>query len=304
MSGGDSAAVAADRPTFDVTTHDIEYLRHEGGPLLARLSLPQGPGPFPLVLEVHGGAWCRGDRHDEDRLNHALARRGIAVAALDFRMPPQAGYPASLADINYALRWFKSQAAQWSSRPELVGLMGLSSGAHQAILAAMRPHDARYAQTPLEGAAPGIDARAAFVVMCWPVIDPLGRYRYARQLQAGGQPYPPAIDRVIPDHITYWGAEDQMAEGSPVLALERGEAVQTPPVLYLQGELDIVHPRAHLERFVAGWRATGGQVELRLFPGEAEGFVNKNPDGPSTAQAIADIVRFIRASCGEDAIAS
>ena len=289
--------------TFDVTTEDVEYRRHEGAPLLARLYLPQGSGPFPLLAEVHGGAWCRGDRLDEDRLNQALARRGIAVAALDFRMPPQAGYPASIADVNYGVRWLKSRAAQWRIRPEMVGLMGLSSGAHQAVLAAMRPRDPRYAALPVTRAAAGIDARAAFVVLCWPVIDPLGRYHYARELQASGRPYPEAIDRVIPDHLKYWGGEEEMAEGNPVLALERGEAVETPPVLYLQGELDSVHPRAHLERFVAAYRLAGGEVTLRWFPGEAEGFVNKKPDGASTAEALDEIARFVRARCGSASMA-
>lgn len=284
--------------SFDIRVEDTEYLSHAGEGLLARLHLPQGPGPFPLVAEVHGGAWCRGDRRDEDRLNQALARRGIAVAALDFRMPPRAAYPASIADVNYGMRWLKANAAQWHSSPALVGLMGLSSGAHQAMLAAMRPDDARYAALPLPAGAPGGNARAAFVVLCWPVIDPLGRYRYARELQAGGQPHPEAIDRVIPDHLRYWGDEDAMGEGNPVLALERGEAVETPPVLCLQGERDVVHPRAHLERFVTRYREAGGTVDIRWFPDEAEGFVNKKPDAPSTAAAIDTIARFVHASCG------
>jgi acetyl esterase len=284
--------------SFDVEIQDVEYLHHGGVPLLARLYLPQGPGPFPLVAEVHGGAWCRGDRLDEDRLNRVLARRGIVVAALDFRMPPQAGYPASLADINYAVRWLKSHAAKWHSRADLTGLMGLSSGAHQAMLAALRPNDPRYLAVPLPNAATAVDARAAFVVMCWPVIDPLGRYRFACELQASGGPYPEAIDRVIPDHLKYWGGEDAMAEGSPVLALEQGEVVETPPVLCLQGELDLVHPRAHLERFVAAYRGAGGAVALRWFPDEAEGFVNKKPDSLSTARAVDEIVQFVHASSG------
>lgn len=286
-----------DSARFEIATEDVEYLRHGGQPLLARLYLPQGAGPFPLLAEVHGGAWCRGDRLDEDRLNQALARRGIAVAALDFRMPPQAGYPASLADIHYGLRWLKSRAAQWRCRPGRVGLLGLSSGGHQAMLAAMRPHDARYAALPLAGAggADGMDAQAAFVVMCWPVIDPIGRYRYARELQAGGPPYPEAIDRVIPDHLRYWGSEEAMAEGSPVLALERGEPAVLPPVLCLQGECDRVHPRAQLERFAAAYRRAGGDLTLRWIPGEAESFINRKPDAPATAQAIAQIAAFVHA---------
>lgn len=284
--------------SFDIHVEDVQYFAHAGEGLLARLYLPQGPGPFPLVAEVHGGAWCRGDRLDEDRLNQALARRGVAVAALDFRMPPEAGYPASLADIHYGLRWLKARAVMWKSGAELVGMMGLSSGAHQAMLVAMRPRDARYAALPMAAGTSDIEARAAFVVMCWPVIDPLGRYRYARELQASGLSYPEAIDRVIPDHVKFWGDEDAMAEGNPVMALERGEAVEMPPVLYLQGERDLVHPRAHLERFVAAYRKAGGTVEMRWFADEAEGFVNKKADAPSTAEAIDTIVRFAHASCG------
>lgn len=278
----------------EIDVQDVEYLRHGDVPLLARLYQPRGPGPFPLVAEIHGGAWCRGDRLDEDRLNRALARSGIAVAALDFRMPPAAGYPASLQDIHAGLRWLKARDGQLRTRTDWIGVLGLSSGAHQAILAAMRPCDERYAAL----AAPdGADASAAFAVLCWPVIDPLGRYRYARGLKAGGQPYPDVIDRVIPDHEKYWGDEAAMAEGNPVMALERGEPAVLPPVLYIQGEDDIVHPRAHLDRFVAAYRRAGGELRLRLVAGEAESFINRKPDAPSTAAAIGDIVAFVREQC-------
>ncbi|WP_326538591.1 alpha/beta hydrolase [Pseudorhodoferax sp.] len=282
-----------DPQRHDTATEEVVYLDHADGPLLARLHLPQGPGPFPLLAEVHGGAWCRGDRHDEERLNQALAQRGIAVAALDFRMPPRAGYPASLADIHFGLRWLKQQAARWHCLPR-IGLMGLSSGAHQAVLAAMRPHDARYAALPLSGA----DAGVACVVACWPVIDPLGRYRYALQWQASDRPRPEAIDRVIPDHLKYWGSEDAMAEGSPLRALQRGEAAALPPLLALQGDQDLVHPRAHLEAFAAAYRQAGGALDLRWFEGEAEGFVNKKPEAPSTARAIDAIARFVHGQIG------
>ena len=51
------------------------------------------------------------------------------MVSLDFRMPPDGGYPASLADANYAIRWLKTRAASLRSRPDLVGVMGTSSGA-------------------------------------------------------------------------------------------------------------------------------------------------------------------------------
>lgn len=84
-----------------------------------------------------------------------------------------------------------------------------------------------------------------------------------------------------------------MAEGNPVLAMERGESVETPPALYLQGTKDVAHPRPDLDRFVAGYRKLGGQVELELYEGEAEGFVNRNPHSPAAGQAVARIIEFV-----------
>jgi acetyl esterase/lipase len=182
---------------YDIAVEDVEYLRHGDMPLLARLFKPRGSGPFPLIVELHGGAWNLGDRLQDTDLNQALAQSGMVVAALDFRMPPVASYPASLADINHAIRWLKTQATKLGSRPDWVGAFGLSSGGHMAMLAAMRPHDPRYAAIPLPAGAPAVDASLRCVVMGAPVIDPLGRYRYAKQLKAGGKPYPEFVDLVL-----------------------------------------------------------------------------------------------------------
>jgi len=67
-------------------------------------------------------------------LNTALAQSGIVVAALDFRMPPVASYPASLVDINYAIRWLKTRAPDFGGRPDWVGAFGISSEGHMAML--------------------------------------------------------------------------------------------------------------------------------------------------------------------------
>ncbi|HEX3176936.1 MAG TPA: alpha/beta hydrolase [Methylomirabilota bacterium] len=278
--------------THDIAVEDVEYLRHGATPLLARLFRPSGPGPFPIVVDLHGGAWCRGDRLSDAPICEALARSGVLVAALDFRMPPVASYPASLADIHYAIRWLKTRAGALQARADRVGLLGVSSGAHQAMLLAMRPGDGRYAAVPL---ASGADAGVRCVIMCWPVIDPLARYRYAKALKAKGQPYPEVVDRVLPCHDEYWKTEGAMAEGNPVLALERGEAAELPPVLYVQGTRDVAHPRPDLERFVTLYRKAGGRVELELVDGEAEGFINKQPDSPASQSALRSIIAFVHA---------
>lgn len=284
-------AVPAD--AFDFAVEDVEYLRHGDKALLARLFKPSGAGPFPLIVDLHGGAWCRGDRTNDTPINEALARSGIAVAALDFRMPPDAGYPASLADIHYGLRWLKTRAAELRSRPDWVGTMGISSGGHQAMLLGMRPRDSRYAAIPLADAAARIDATVRCVILCWPVIDPLGRYHYAKKLKASGKPYPDLVDQVLPNHDAYWQTEQAMAEGSPVLALERGERVELPPALYLQGTEDLAHPRPDLERFVAAYRKAGGRVDLELYQGEGQAFIKSNAASPNAEKALDRIIEFV-----------
>jgi acetyl esterase/lipase len=284
---------ASTATTYAVDVEDVEFLRHADTPLLARLFKPRGTGPFPLIVELHGGAWCRGDRTNDVAINEALARSGVVVAALDFRMPPQAPYPASLADVHYAIRWAKTRAAQWGSRPDLVGALGVSSGGHQAMLLAMRPRDPRYSALSLASGGPAVDASLRGVVLCWPVIDPLARYRYAKRLKAAGPPYPDVVDSVLPCHDQYWQTEEAMAEGNPVLALERGEQVELPPVLYLQGANDVAHPRPDLDRFVSLYRKAGGQVDLELFEGEGQAFINRNPKSPAAARAIEKIIDFV-----------
>jgi acetyl esterase/lipase len=279
--------------THEIEVQDVEYLRHGDKPLLARVFKPKGSGPFPLVIDLHGGAWCNGDRTSDNALNEPLAKSGVVVAALDFRMPPDARYPGSLQDIHYGIRWFKARANSFGSRPDLVGVMGISSGGHQGMLLAMRPHDPRYATLALPAGSPPVDASVRCAIMCWPVINPLGRYHYAKKLKEGGKPYPEVADRVLPSHDKYWPSEEAMAEADPVLGLERGERVELPPVLYLQGANDAAHPRPHLDRFVAEYRKAGGHVDLELYEGAAEGFVNRQPDSPAARGAIARIIEFV-----------
>lgn len=283
---------------YELDVEDVEFLRHGDQPLLARLFQPRGAGPFPLIVQLHGGAWCRGDRLNDNALNEALAKSGVVVAALDFRMPPVAPYPASVADIHYGIRWLKARAKKMGSRPDLVGIMGSSSGGHQAILVAMRPGDSRYSAINPPTGAPSVDASVRCVIMCWPVIDPLGRYHYAKSLKNSGKPYPELVDRVLPCHDQFWQTEEAMSDGSPVRILERGERIELPPALYLQGTSDQAHPRPNLDRFIELYRKAGGRVDLELFEGAAEGFVGKDLDSPAAARAVERIIEFVHGQLG------
>ncbi len=128
------------------------------------------------------------------------------------------------------------------------------------MLVAMRPTDPRYASIQ-----PGGDASVRGVIMLWPVINPLSRYRNA--IRRSQEANPPQFSIGMKEkHDTYWHTEAEMAEGNPMLILERGEKVVMPPALWLQGRPDEVarlsRPRFELRRQRA--RAVRQQLPRRL----------------------------------------
>lgn len=286
--------------THDFDMEDVEYLRHGDVSLRARLFRPRGKGPFPAVIELHGGVWTDNDRTRSKVHHEWLAGHGIAVAALDFRQGA-GGYPHSLADINYAVRWVKANPARLNTRADLVGIIGSSSGGHLAMLTAMRPHDPRYAAIALPPNSLQVDASVKCVVMFWPVINPLGRHHNARRLaEAPNAPdWPPRTMRLS---MAYWQNEAAMSEGSPLLALERSEKVAMPPVLWIQGTNDLIHDYtdphsgfagSEAARFVDRYTRRGGKAELAYYDAPLH-FTSEHPELPQSVAALQRVTAFIK----------
>jgi acetyl esterase len=275
-------------PRYQIEVRDLEYQRCGGEPMLARLYRPVGHGPFPAVVEIHGGAWASGDRLNNAPLDEALAKSGIVVLAIDFRMPPQFRYPASIADVNLATRWLKAHADEFGSRRDLVGGLGTSSGAHQLLLSALRPTDPRYAALPL-AEAPGEDAGLPYLVLCWPISDPLARYRMVREKGNA---------RLVESHDAYWSSEAEMAEGNPQAILERGEAAALPPAILVQGLADDNVTPDMADRFTAAFRARGGQIELHKFAGQPHTFIMRDPASDASCRATELIRDFVLGQAG------
>jgi acetyl esterase/lipase len=266
-------------PVLDVNETDVPYLTVGGETMLARVYRPAGR-PVAAVVGVHGGAWTSGDRLNNASLDRALAARGVLVAAIDFRLAPQARYPASVADVNFAIRWLKGEAERYGFDRDTVGGVGTSSGGHQLLLTALKPHDPAFARNP----APH-DAAVRFAVAGWPIADPLARYHMALARQR---------DNLVRSHHAYFGDEATMAAGNPQQVLERGEQTHLPPLLLLQGtEDDNVEPRI-AERFADSYRRAGGQAQLEIFPGQPHAFVTKAAEHPDSRRAIDLIAAFIR----------
>ena len=268
---------------FEVDVRDVEYQHRAGKPWLARIYQPKGTGPFPTIVDVHGGAWHNGDRTNNAGIDRALAAKGILVAAVDYRQPPEAGYPASICDVNLAVRWLKMHAAEFNGMTA-VGAFGNSSGGHQVVLNALRPRHASYSALPLAN-HPETTANLAYVIAAWPVIDPLYRFRFAKESNR---------EELVTAHLEYWRTEEAMAEGSPQTVIEQAEQVDLPPILMLLKANDRNHPLEMQERFIASYRKRGGAIEVHTFDGLPEHRMVPSPSQPETMRVIETIAAFIR----------
>ncbi|HEY2986253.1 MAG TPA: alpha/beta hydrolase [Candidatus Binatia bacterium] len=272
---------------FEIDERDVEYQSLAGKPWLVRVYQPKGTGPFPTIVDVHGGAWHNGDRTNNAGIDRALAAKGVLVAAVDFRQPPEAGYPASICDVNLAVRWLKLHAAELNGMAA-VGAFGNSSGGHQVVLSALRPRHGTYSALPLPS-HPEIDASLAYVIAAWPVIDPLFRFYFAKEFHR---------EEHIKAHIDYWRTEEAMAEGSPQKIIERDDQDDLPPIFMLLKANDQNHPLEMQERFIASYRKRGGAIEAETFDGLPEHRMVPSPSQPETMRAIETITGFIRRQTG------
>ena len=268
--------------SFAVEVHEQEYRTDGNESWTVRLYQPQGSGPFPAMLDVHGGAWNRGERASDEVMNRALAASGILVAAIDFRLAPAHPYPAQVVDVNYATRWLKAHAAEFNATADQVGGIGSSSGGHTLMLSAMRPDDPRYSALELAGAAGGVDATLAYTICCWPVLDPYARYLYAQEANN---------ERLAASSEAYFLNQETMKEGNPQHILERGEKVQLPPTLIIQGTRDDNVPLSIPERFTEAFRGAGGDIQLEIFPEMPHGF--GNTPGAESDRALEMMKAFV-----------
>src|SRR5437870_4775743 len=145
-SAGAGAATHYDPSAkLDITVTEVPLRTNAAGRMLmARIYRPNGPGPFPTVLDLHGGAWNAKDRHAEEPMDRALAASGLLVVAIDMTLAPEAPYPASVQDANYAVRWLKANAKKWNGDASKVGVYASSSGGHVTELLTMRTREPRY----------------------------------------------------------------------------------------------------------------------------------------------------------------
>ena len=288
---------------YEVEEVDVPFARPGGMELLARMYRPKGEPSEPLaaLVDVHGGAWNRGDRTTGVHHGRGLAACGLVVASLDFRQGPDHRHPAGSADVAAGVRWVRAHASRLGVEPRRIGISGSSSGGQLALLVALKPGAPEHVGTPIVLPDGSLDASAgddsvAFALAFYPVADPLARFHYVLGREHEPPQPPPAFDarRLLASHRSYFADEVAMAEASVTRIVSTGEARALPPVWLAHPELDDNVPAAITEAFVRAYDKAGGRIERVHFPGARHGFVQQA--SADTDKAIALMRAFIAGS--------
>jgi acetyl esterase len=227
---------------------DVVYGEAAGEKLLLDAFTPEGRGPFPVCILVHGGGWVQGDKHNNFRtLLPPLGEAGFAWFSINYRLAPKHRYPACVEDVETAIRWVKAHAADYNADPKRIALIGESAGGHLVSLVAVR-------------AKP--DTRVAAVVPFYSPND--------LELQARNNLRTPAWATALFGITTMDDAATKVIrEASPSNHLVAG----LPPFLLVHGNEDTRVAVEQSRQFQAKLRAVGTPCDLLLVQGVGHGMV-------------------------------
>lgn len=256
------AATGAAQPATFTVHRDVEYARPGGLPQRLDLYVPDGAGPWPLLVWVHGGGWSGGDK----ALNQAgvqvrQASRGYAVASVNYRLSGVASHPAQVHDVKAAIRWLRGHAAEYGIDPARVGIWGSSAGGHLAALVGTSG-----SVEALEGPGnPGVSSTVSAVVDWYGPSD-------LPSMQAQGLP-------CSGDHASATSPEGRMLgcavaacpetarEASPITWVSADD----PPFFIVHGTADCTVPPLQSLTFHDALLAAGVDSTLTMIEGGGHG---------------------------------
>ncbi len=217
---------------------DVEYSRAGGESLRLDACVPDGKGPFPAVIMVHGGGWSSGDKtQGVEPLFAPLSQAGLGWFSLNYREAPKHRYPAAVEDVETAIRWVKQHAAEFNVDPERLALLGESAGGHLVALAVVRAQD---------------DTRVAAAIPFYAPVDLESDTERRGGLSLSlrdlfGRTYE------VDDEVT-----KLLSEASPINYVHTG----LPPFLLVHGTADMSVPYTQSVRLQAKLKAVGVPCDL------------------------------------------
>lgn len=227
---------------------------------------PQGSGPFPLVIWIHGGGWVAGDKTiNATDLQMTLLQRNIALASVEYRLAGEAIFPAAIYDVKAAIRWLRAHADQYRLDSRRFAVWGASAGGHLAALAGTSNGVAAVEDLSMGNPTTSSDVQVA--------LDWFGPTDFL-QLNAEWPAFCPPYDFDAPGSFTslFLGAPtqtvpDRAARANPITYVTPDD----PVILIAHGTSDCVVPVAQSQILYDALHAAGVRATLNLVPGGGHG---------------------------------
>lgn len=208
--------------------------------LQADIWYPQGAGPHPAILMVHGGGWERRSREDMNKLCRHYVAQGYLVMNVSYRFAPEHVYPAQVHDLQQAMHWLHRHAEEISVDRQRIAAFGYSAGAHLVSLLALTAGTG----DPLDKPYGGLNTRPAAVIAGGSPMD-LRKY-------PGGKLVPQFLGGRLDD------IPEVFAAASPVTRVHD----QAPPFFLFHGGSDKLVTIDHAEEFVSAMEREDVPVSL------------------------------------------
>lgn len=260
------ATLCATTVRAEVKTN-IEYGKAGGQILRLDANVPDGSGPFPVVIAIHGGGWCAGDKSGKGDFApalQALTAGHFTWFSIDYRLAPTNRWPACFDDVQTAIRWVKAHAAQYKGDPHRIALLGYSAGGHLACLAATTA---------------GKGTRVEAVVGLAPPAD-----LTADAERRGGIGKWTAMRKLLGSDTMDAKTMKLLARISPVNHVYPG----LPPFLLMQGGADTTVPPPFTREFAAKLKANHVRCELYFLKGAGHRIADWEKFDPAWQQKLAD----------------
>lgn len=256
------------RPGPSRVARNVPFGVNDGVRLTMDIYRPPSAGRYPAVVQIYGGAWQRGAPANDATFASYLASRGYVVFAIDYRHAPRWQWPAQLVDVRAALEWIAQHAEEHDADPSRMALLGRSSGAQLAMVAAYAP-----------GGRP-----VQAVVSYYGPVDLVEGYRHP--------PRPDPLDvREIEEAflgIPPDAAIERYREASPITYAVRPQ----PPTLLVYGARDHVVEARFGAMLHSRLRASGTTSVFLEIPWAEHGF-DAVTGGPGSQLALYHTERFL-----------
>jgi len=233
---------------------------------------PQGGGNGTGVLVLYGGGWRIGDRSRMEPACLSLARRGFVCVAGEYRLTPEAPWPAQIHDVKAAIRWMRANAGRLGIDPDKIAAEGHSAGAHLTLLAAGTPGVTAFEG---DGGNAGVSSALAAAVGVYPPTV--------------FQPADEKVSGAVPaDALMGKAATAALAEAASPLTYV---SANYPPTFLLHGTTDRVVPVSASLRMFEALSAVRAPVEMHIYPGLPHGFARLPSMQDQLQGEIADFLR-------------